>query len=160
MTSRVTVCLVVEKRVKHWPLQSNLNERYEIKTHQEMGITCLGCILTCLRQFSACISTNLCLIENVEAIEYPLGILVINPYSLAYDSQSHFLFCSGKKNQVHRARGLYPPCGGCVPVRSIRGCPEFVVLLFFFLIWWERKGEGVPDTFIPLTKELMSTFAF
>lgn len=105
---------MVEKRVKHWPLQSNLNERYEIKTHQEMGITCLGCILTCLRQFLACISTNLCLIENVEGIEYPLGILVINPYSLAYDSRSHFLFCSGKKIKctelgvyIHPAEGVF-----------------------------------------------------
>lgn len=86
MASRVIVCLVVERRVKHWPLQSDLEERCEIKTHQEMGITCLGCILTCLRQFSASITTNLCLIEKVETTEYLLGMLVINPYSLVCDS--------------------------------------------------------------------------
>lgn len=142
MASRVIVCLVVERRVKHWPLQSDLEERCEIKTHQEMGITCLGCILTCLRQFSASITTNLCLIEKVETTKYLLGMLVINPYSLVCDSWSHFLFCSEKKknttNLMHRAWDLYPPYKECAPVKSIRGCQENVGL--FSLIWWEREG--------------------
>lgn len=114
MASRVIVCLVVVKRGNHWLLQSSLNQRCKIKTHQEMGNTCLGCILTCLRQFSAYISINLCLREKVEAIKYPLGMLVINPYSLVCGSWSHFLFCSGKRITctelgiyIHPAKGVF-----------------------------------------------------
>lgn len=142
MASRVIVCLVVEKRVKHWPLQSDLNERCAIKTHQKVGISCLGCILTCLRQFSACISTNLCLIEKVKAIKYPLGVLVINPYSLVCDSWSHFLFCSGKRNHMHRAWDLYPPYKGRVHVQSIGGCQEIVGLFCFFNLMGEGRRGG------------------
>lgn len=36
----------------------------------------------------------------------------------------------------------------------------FLIFNYLFLILWEGEGDGAPDTFIQLTKELMLTFAF
>lgn len=90
--------------------------------------------ITCLRQFSAWISTNLCLIGKVEAIKYPLGMLVINPYSLVCDSWSHFLFCSGKNKIPCTELGIYIHPAKGVLLSNPSEAAKRLLVYFGFLI--------------------------
>lgn len=148
MASRVIVCLVVEKR-NMGLCRAIWRRSGRQKPTRKWAPPVWAAFSPGWGNSQLGISTSLCLIEKVEDIKYPLGMLVINPHSLVCGSWCNFCFffiLQWKKTQKTTCTELgisvHPTKGVFLSDPSEAAAGGFYCLVFVFWIWWEREGEG------------------